>query len=149
MFQGLDALSKFAEVVNDKTGGDYSAVEFCNVLKYLRKVRDHKTLRTGGQHIEKAIENKFWQSLYYFQSLFQYAGQNLFSGVALLFKTLITCQICRDAGVPGGRGVQEANAADVPGVQPPGVQPGDVEGVLPGGVEARGAEGEAVGGEGR
>jgi len=38
VFQGLDPLTKFAEVVNDKTGGDYSAVEFCNVLKYLRKV---------------------------------------------------------------------------------------------------------------
>jgi hypothetical protein len=38
VFPGLDGLAAYAEAVNNRTGGDFSAVEFCNVLKYLRKV---------------------------------------------------------------------------------------------------------------
>jgi hypothetical protein len=84
VFQGLDALSKFAEVVNDRTGGDYSAVEFCNVLKYLRKVSTQgsgKWTRNDGQH----YENKFWQSPAFFNRLFKMLANSfliLLSGTA-------------------------------------------------------------------
>lgn len=38
VFPTLDGLYEYAVRVNDKTGGDYSAVEFLKVLGYLRKV---------------------------------------------------------------------------------------------------------------
>lgn len=38
MFNGLDELYDYAEYVNNRTQGDFSALEFCRVLKYLRKV---------------------------------------------------------------------------------------------------------------
>jgi hypothetical protein len=36
---GLNFVTDYAERVNNITGGDFSAVEVCNVFKYLRKVR--------------------------------------------------------------------------------------------------------------
>lgn len=38
VFPTLDKLSAYAQQVNEKTGGDHSAVEFLRVLKHLRKV---------------------------------------------------------------------------------------------------------------
>lgn len=38
VFRELDDLQQYAEQVNRRCGGDYSAVEFCKVLVYLRRV---------------------------------------------------------------------------------------------------------------